>query len=180
MSREIDRVRSFVLADAEPRCSTCINRHRCFDAKSSMRWELRTRDAERFLTAWPRVIVTMQETAQRIAAIQWIQDHLAPIFEEAQLPYFVDIVPYETQSSSIGEILVEKASLIDDVVAIVLASSSKGRIREFFVGSVCNYVLHHSRRPVFVFKPTVEDEKREAERVEKLVSKSQDKQQKAE
>lgn len=77
--------------------------------------------------------------------------------------------------------MVEKASLIDDVVAIVLASSSKGRIREFFVGSVCNYVLHHSRRPVFVFKPSVEDEKQEEERVEKLAaSKNQDKQQKAE
>ena len=77
----------------------------------------------------------------------------------------IDIVPYDMQTGSIGEIMVEKSELIDEVAAIVLASTSKGRIREFFIGSVCNYVLHHAKKPVFVYKPTAEDERLEEERV---------------
>lgn len=99
-----------------------------------------------------------QETAWRNDALKWIEANLAPILDKAQIDYKIDIVAYDTNSSSVGEILCEKATLLDDAVAVCVASTSKGRLKEFFIGSVCNYCLHRCKKPVIVFKPSDEDE----------------------
>ncbi len=98
-----------------------------------------------------------QEAAWRNDALKWIEANLAPIFDKAQIDYKIDIVAYDTNSSSVGEILCEKATLLDDAVAVCVASTSKGRLKEFFIGSVCNYCLHRCKKPVIVFKPSDEE-----------------------
>jgi hypothetical protein len=45
----------------------------------------------------------------------------------------------------------EKAKIIDADL-VVMASHRKGRLQEFFVGSVTNYCLHHSKVPLLVYK----------------------------
>ena len=98
-----------------------------------------------------------QEAAWRNDTLKWIEANLAPIFDKAQIDYKIDIVAYDTNSSSVGEILCEKATLLDDAVAVCVASTSKGRLKEFFIGSVCNYCLHRCKKPVIVFKPSDEE-----------------------
>ena len=84
--------------------------------------------------------------------MKWMNEHLAPVLEDAEIDFTMDVVPYDTTASSIGEILVEKSTLIDDAAGVVVASSSKSRLREFFIGSVCNYCLHRCKIPVLVYK----------------------------
>jgi len=59
--------------------------------------------------------------------------------------------------------------LIDDTVAVIVASSGKGKVKEFFVGSTCNYCLHRCKKPIIVYKPqpkTDEEIKQEATKEE--------------
>jgi len=56
--------------------------------------------------------------------------------------------------------------LIDDTVAVIVASSGKSKVKEFFVGSTCNYCLHRCKKPIIVYKPqpkTDEEIKQEEE-----------------
>jgi nucleotide-binding universal stress UspA family protein len=46
-------------------------------------------------------------------------------------------------------VLCKKADELE-AVAIVMASHNKGRMAEFFLGSVTNYCTHHSHRPVVI------------------------------
>jgi hypothetical protein len=39
-----------------------------------------------------------------------------------------------------------------NAAAVIMAAQGKGRIKEFFVGSVTNYCLHRSKVPVIVFR----------------------------
>ena len=36
--------------------------------------------------------------------------------------------------------------------AIVLSKHNKGKVAEFFLGSVTNYCTHHARHPIVVFQ----------------------------
>lgn len=55
----------------------------------------------------------------------------------------------EVDTESVGHVLCKKADELD-AVAIVMASHSKGRMAEFFLGSVTQYCTHHSKRPVVI------------------------------
>lgn len=55
----------------------------------------------------------------------------------------------EVDTESVGHVLCKKADELD-AVAIVMASHNKGRMAEFFLGSVCQYCTHHSKRPVVI------------------------------
>lgn len=117
-----------------------------------------------------------QEAHWRQEALQWINEHVAPILNEANITFHTDIVAYDTNTSSIGEVLCEKADMIDDTVAIVVASSGKGKIKEFFVGSTCNYCLHRAKKPIIVYKPrpkTDEELKQEEEQVKQAMETSE-------
>ena len=74
-----------------------------------------------------------------------------PKIERAGFRYTSEIVAYETDTSSVGEIVCERA-VDSDAVAVVMAAQGKGRVREFFVGSVTNYCLHRCAKPVVVFR----------------------------
>lgn len=74
-----------------------------------------------------------------------------PKIERAGFRYTSEIVAYETDTSSVGEIVCERA-VDSDAVAVVMAAQGKGRVHEFFVGSVTNYCLHRCASPVVVFR----------------------------
>ena len=43
----------------------------------------------------------------------------------------------------------EKAVEVD-AAAVIMASHGKGRLKEFFIGSVTNYCLHRCKKPVII------------------------------
>ena len=52
-------------------------------------------------------------------------------------------------SDSIGQVLCRKAEMVG-AAALIMASQSKSKLQEFFLGSVTNYCMQHSRKPVLV------------------------------
>jgi structural maintenance of chromosome 2 len=52
------------------------------------------------------------------------------------------VVKFATDNDSIGSIICKRAEKIN-AVAVVLAKHNKGKIAEFFVGSVTNYCESH-------------------------------------
>eukprot|EP00878_Enallax_costatus_P017120 GHUV01017975.1.p1 GENE.GHUV01017975.1~~GHUV01017975.1.p1 ORF type:complete len:161 (+),score=47.40 GHUV01017975.1:79-561(+) len=65
----------------------------------------------------------------------------------------VHIIKSEVDTESVGHVLCKKAEELD-AVGIVMASHNKGRMAEFFLGSVTQYCTHHSKRPIIIV-PTV-------------------------
>ena len=107
-----------------------------------------------------------QEAAWRADAERYIAEKISPALEVAGFQYTAEVVAYETDNSSVGEIICERA--VDaDVAAVIMASHSKSRVREFFIGSVANYCLHRCKKPVIVFRaPPSLNEAAEKERGE--------------
>lgn len=62
---------------------------------------------------------------------------------------FVLHVQSEVDTESVGHVLCKKADELD-AVAICMATHNKGRMAEFFLGSVTQYCTHHSKRPVII------------------------------
>jgi hypothetical protein len=69
----------------------------------------------------------------------------------------------------VGEIICERA-IDTDAAAVIMASHGKGRIHEFFVGSVTNYCLHRCKKPVVIFRspPTIDAEGTKKKKSEKV------------
>lgn len=61
----------------------------------------------------------------------------------------VHIIKSETDTESVGHVLVKKADALG-ACFLALASNSRSRVAELFLGSVTQHVLHNSRRPVVV------------------------------
>ena len=59
-----------------------------------------------------------------------------------QISYKMKVVKFATDNDSIGSIICKRAEKIN-AVAVVLAKHNKGKIAEFFVGSVTNYCESH-------------------------------------
>ena len=59
-----------------------------------------------------------------------------------QISYQMEVVKFATDNDSIGSIICKRAEQIN-AVAVVLAKHNKGKIAEFFVGSVTNYCESH-------------------------------------
>ena len=70
----------------------------------------------------------------------------------------VEVVPWDTSCSWVGELVCEVARDVDAVV-VVMAGHGKGALRDFFVGSVTNYCVRNSPVPVVVynFSPEMSD-----------------------
>jgi nucleotide-binding universal stress UspA family protein len=83
------------------------------------------------------------------AAKKFIQEKFVPIVAQANIPYKVEIVRFNTDNDSIGEVLCARAVDLD-ATAVIMASHNKGRIKEFFLGSVTSYCTHHCKQPVLV------------------------------
>lgn len=84
---------------------------------------------------------------------------IIPVLNAAGMQYTAEIIAYETDNGSIGEIICERA-IDSDATAVIMASHGKGRVREFFIGSVTNYCLHRCKKPVVIFRkpPTIDAE----------------------
>jgi nucleotide-binding universal stress UspA family protein len=93
----------------------------------------------------------IQEAAWRADAEAYLRRKIYPVIEAAGLRYTAEVVAYETDNTSVGEIVCERAAEMD-AAAVIMASHGKSRIREFFIGSVTNYALHRCKRPVIVFR----------------------------
>lgn len=90
-----------------------------------------------------------QEASWRADAEKYIQQKLAPVLSASKVPFITDVVAYETDTSSVGEVVCEKAVEVD-AAAVIMASHGKGRLKEFFIGSVTNYCLHRCKKPVII------------------------------
>ena len=92
-----------------------------------------------------------QENAWRADAERYLSRKIYPKVEKAGLKYTCEIVAYEADTTSVGEIGCERA-VDSNAAAVIMAAQGKGRIKEFFVGSVTNYCLHRCKVPVIVFR----------------------------
>ena len=101
-----------------------------------------------------------EEKKWREDCAKYVAETLLPILDQRgkNVSYKLDIIAYEMNNTSIGEVVCEKASIIDADL-VVMASHRKGRVQEFFVGSVTNYCLHHSKVPLIVYKSSKETKK---------------------
>jgi nucleotide-binding universal stress UspA family protein len=67
-------------------------------------------------------------------------------------PPVAHIVKYDTDSESIGAVIVRKAQQLQ-VAAVVVAHNSRSHLQQLFMGSVTKYCLQNCKRPVVVVKP---------------------------
>jgi hypothetical protein len=58
----------------------------------------------------------------------------------------------DTNNWSVGEIVCNHAKMLK-ATAVVMAPHGKGRMKEFFVGSVCNHCLHRCEAPLVMVRP---------------------------
>jgi nucleotide-binding universal stress UspA family protein len=63
----------------------------------------------------------------------------------------VHVVKADVDTDSIGNVVCRKAGDLG-AAALVMASHTKSRVQEFFLGSVTAYCTHHSPAPVLVVK----------------------------
>ncbi|KAG2492783.1 hypothetical protein HYH03_008944 [Edaphochlamys debaryana] len=78
-----------------------------------------------------------------------IMDKFVPKLKAKDLQYQVELVRFATDNESIGAVICKRAEQLQ-ASCIVMAKHNKGAIKEFFVGSVCNYCTHHAKQPVLV------------------------------
>jgi nucleotide-binding universal stress UspA family protein len=90
---------------------------------------------------------TYETAVQR--AEQFIIDRFVKAMPPSVRAPVVHIIKSEVDTESVGHVLCKKADELE-AVAIVMASHNKGRMAEFFLGSVTNYCTHHSHRPVVI------------------------------
>jgi nucleotide-binding universal stress UspA family protein len=57
----------------------------------------------------------------------------------------------ETDSQSVGHIICQKAEDLKSTL-VVMGNHNKSSVAEFFMGSVSQYVTHHSKRPVLIVR----------------------------
>jgi len=65
-------------------------------------------------------------------------DVCANVYYAAQIPYRIEITKFATDNDSIGSIICKRAEQLN-AAAVVMAKHSKGKLQEFFVGSVTSY-----------------------------------------
>ena len=91
-------------------------------------------------------------------AHEWIETHIKPHLMKCGCRMEVLVKLLETDKHHVAEAIVEESKKMDANTnsryyeAIVLASHKRGAIKEFFLGSVAHYVLHHSNVAVIVQK----------------------------
>ncbi|DBA86236.1 hypothetical protein WJX77_002543 [Trebouxia sp. C0004] len=75
---------------------------------------------------------------------------IAPIFDGCKAHVTTAVVEISSDSSGeIGEALIKHANSLQAVM-IIMTSHSKNSVKKFFIGSVTDYVVHHSKMPVVV------------------------------
>lgn len=97
------------------------------------------------------VIQDDEETQRKVEqhAQELMEKKFASKLREKHIPFKVEIVKFATDNESIGSIICKRADQLNAVV-VVLAKHNRGRVKEFFVGSVASYCTHHCKSPVLV------------------------------
>ncbi|KXZ53367.1 hypothetical protein GPECTOR_7g1263 [Gonium pectorale] len=78
-----------------------------------------------------------------------LSEKFVPLLKEKDVPYQLELVRFATDNESIGAVICKRADQLN-ASCVVMAKHNKGAIKEFFVGSVCNYCTHHCKAPVLV------------------------------
>ena len=92
----------------------------------------------------------------RRAAEAFIENRFVPLLSKRRVKYVVDVTRGDTNNWSVGEIVCNHAKMLR-ASCVVMASHGKGRVKEFFVGSVCNHCLHRCEAPLVLVRPECAD-----------------------
>jgi hypothetical protein len=90
--------------------------------------------------------------ADRKNAEAFVKRRFAPLLRRADVRHVLDVSLGNIDNHSIGEIICDVAEKIG-ASAVVMAPHGKGRVREWFVGSVCNHCVHHANTPLVIVRP---------------------------
>ena len=88
----------------------------------------------------------------RRRAEAFIAKRFVPLLERINVKHVVDVTRGDTNNWSVGEIVCNHAKMLK-ATAVVMAPHGKGRMKEFFVGSVCNHCLHRCEAPLVMVRP---------------------------
>mmetsp|Transcript_25221 Transcript_25221/g.54824 ORF Transcript_25221/g.54824 Transcript_25221/m.54824 type:complete len:162 (+) Transcript_25221:155-640(+) len=91
------------------------------------------------------------EKAVRTAEEFIVKRFLSRIPINCQSTPIVHVIKSETDSESVGHIICQKAFDLN-ATAVVMGNHNKGPVREFFMGSVSQYITHHCKRPVIIIR----------------------------
>lgn len=103
----------------------------------------------------------------RRRAEAFIAKRFVPLLERINVKHVVDVTRGDTNNWSVGEIVCNHAKMLR-ASCVVMAPHGKGRVKEFFVGSVCNHCLHRCEAPLVLVRP--ESERVHADRKAKETS----------
>ena len=88
----------------------------------------------------------------RRAAEAFIAKRFVPLLTKRKVKHVVDVTRGDTNNWSVGEIVCNHAKMLR-ASCVVMAPHGKGRVKEFFVGSVCNHCLHGCDAPLVLVRP---------------------------
>ena len=88
----------------------------------------------------------------RRRAEAFIAKRFVPLLERINVKHVVDVTRGDTNNWSVGEIVCNHAKMLR-ASCVVMAPHGKGRVREFFVGSVCNHCVHRCEAPLVLVRP---------------------------
>jgi structural maintenance of chromosome 2 len=97
------------------------------------------------------IIEDDEETRRKVEehAQEFIKERFETKLTELKIPYQVEIVRGCVDNDSIGALLCRRAEQLNAAV-LLMAKHNRGAVKEFFIGSVSNYALHHCKQPVLV------------------------------
>ncbi|GIL49589.1 hypothetical protein Vafri_5924 [Volvox africanus] len=97
------------------------------------------------------VIEDDEATKKRVEdnARQTLTERFVPKLAAKDVSYQLELVRFATDNESIGAVICRRAEQLQ-ASCVVMAKHNKGAVKEFFVGSVCNYCTHHCKSPVLV------------------------------
>ena len=93
-----------------------------------------------------------RHATDRANARAFIAKRFEPILKKAGVKFVIDVTRGDTNNWSVGEIVCNHAKMLK-ATAVVMAPHGKGRMKEFFVGSVCNHCLHRCEAPLVMVRP---------------------------
>ena len=93
-----------------------------------------------------------RHATDRANARAFIAKRFEPILQKAGVKFVIDVTRGDTNNWSVGEIVCNHAKMLK-ATAVVMAPHGKGRMKEFFVGSVCNHCLHRCEAPLVMVRP---------------------------
>eukprot|EP00798_Chlamydomonas_sp_ICE-L_P004764 gene4764-34515_t len=89
-------------------------------------------------------IIRQEEKARK-----YIEENFVTWLKELKVPFVIEIGQASTETDSIGRVICRRAERLG-ASCVVLAKHNRGAIKEFFLGSVTSYCLHHCKMPMLI------------------------------